>query len=190
MKTNLILIGIAITVLSIASVSFYFLQKKVDKLEMENVRLQNNLNQILNDTTHLSTLRLKKDEVIGKYKAERDSALKRLELRPKEILKIVTNTIIERDTIPVPVPVTVEGPDRWFVSDTGKCHIWSGDVYLEHLSLKVWRSDFQYNNDTEIVYYKERPHKVWFFRWGKWVYKEDVSSKCGESYTKEINFIR
>lgn len=188
MKTNLVLIGIII--LSVASLIIVIQAGKINRLEMDNLRISNNLLQVLSDSSEITFLRLKKNEVIGRYKKERDSVLMLLKIRPKEIIRIVTNTITEVDTVFKEVPVLVTGPDRWFVSDTGKCHIWSGNVFLQDTSMNLLRTNFQYNNDIQIVNYKERPHRLWFIRWGRWIYKQDVSSRCGESYTKEVEFVK
>jgi len=184
--------AIIIVVLFIAGavVTVKIQEKRIAKLEAENLRLEFNQSQLLKDNKELSVLTLRKDEVIGKYKLQRDSLAEALEIRPKEVIQIKTEIITQHDTIYVDVPVYNVSKDFWKIEDTGKCFVWKADAFLTDDSLNVKRTDFLYHNRTTFVYYKERPHKFLWFHFGKWQYFTDVTPECGEATTKEINFIR
>ena len=165
-------------------------KKRIDHLKSETERLRNNQDQLTDDNAKLTVLNLRSNEIQGKVLSERDSLLKVLKLRPKEILKIEHNIIIQHDTIKVPVPAEQRARDYWFVSDTGKCFLWQADINLFGDSLAVDRTNFQYQNKITNTYYKKRPKKFLFIHYGKWNYRNEINATCGESKTEIINFIK
>jgi hypothetical protein len=168
----------------------YFQSNKISKLKVDNARIEANNLQLMSDARQQSTLYLKEKEVTGQLKRDRDSLAKALKIKPKQIEKIVTvtNTII--DTVKISVPVTIEGVDKWKIRDKGDCFKWQGNAFKQGDSLRVERTAFEYSNKTTETFYRERPHKFLFLRFGKWVYKEKIDSQCGSSTEKVFNFIR
>lgn len=189
-KIKLIIIGIVILFVASLVITINVQIKKINSLELDNLRLGYNQNQLNDTITNLTVLTLTQKETIGKYAQQRDSALKALHLKPKQVLKIITNTITEtiHDTIPVPVNIVTD--NVWKITDTGKCFVYKADILLLDDSLSVYRTDFIYQNKTTEVFFKVRPHKFLFIRWGKWDYKRDISSECGQSKVEDITFIK
>ena len=187
---KLILIGIAIFFVAITFVTANILYKNNQKLKKENERLENNNYALFSDNNANYVLWLKEKELTNKLTKDRDSIAKALKVKPKQIEKIVYISTTEKDTVVKEVPVQVIGKNQWSVSDTGKCFIWSGNVTLSDTILNVKRTSFSYQNDLTDVYYKKRPHKFLFIKYGKWKYEVSLTSKCGEPVRKEINFLK
>lgn len=164
--------------------------KKIIRLEKENARVQANNAQLMGENLQKTTLVLRKDEINGKLKGTIDSLSKALQIKPKQITKIVTETITQIDSIPYPVPVYISGQNFWKIKDAGPCFRWQADAFMLDDSLSINRTLFSYSNKTTDVYFKERPHKFLFLRFGKWQYKQKTDSECGESIVKEIQFIK
>jgi len=163
---------------------------KIGKLESDNTRLEYNQTELTKENNELTVLTLRKDEVIGRYARERDSLAEALKIKPKQVIQIKYQTITEHDTVPVPVPVFISGQNFWKIKDTGKCFVWQADAFLKSDSLEVTRTGFDYNNKVTHTYYKKRPHKFLFIRFGKWEYFNDITPECGEARTEVINFIK
>lgn len=187
---KLYLIGFAVLFLITAVVTVNIQAKKIKAQKAEIERVQANNMQLMAENRRQTTLFLTEKEITGKLSHERDSLAKALKIRVKEITKIVYVDVITRDTIKVPVYVTIAGKDIWKIADAGECFKWSGNAFKTGDSLKVERTLFEYSNRTTEVYYKQRPFKFLFIRWGKWVYKADIKSECGNPVQKTINFIR
>jgi len=189
---NIKLIGIGIAVLFLASaiVTVKIQAKKIKAQKEEIDRVQLNNMQLMGENRQKTTLVLKERELTGKVLAERDSLAKALRIKPKQIEKIITNTLIDHDTIPVPVPVYISRQNFWKIKDSGSCFKWQADAFLLNDSLSVNRTLFFYSNKTTDVYFKERPRKFLFIRFGKWQYKQKIDSECGGISTKEITFLR
>ena len=163
---------------------------KIQRLKTENSRISNNNLQLMSDNRTQITLYLTEKEVTGKLKTERDSLANRLKIAPKQITKIVEVKTVVHDTIRKEVPVQAIGKDSWKISDKGECWSWSGVASLKNDSLHVQRQNFEYDNTTTPVYYRVRPHKFLFIKYGKWVNKVSVTSKCGRPEIHEFNFLK
>ena len=163
---------------------------KIDRQKVEIGRLNDNNLQLMADNRQQTTMYLKEKEVTGRIKVERDSLAKSLKIAPKQITKIVEVKTVVHDTIRKEVPVQAIGKDSWKISDKGECWSWSGVASLKNDSLHVQRQNFEYDNTTTPVYYRVRPHKFLFIKYGKWVNKVSVTSKCGSPSITEFNFIK
>lgn len=159
-------------------------------LKSEIARVNNNNLQLMAENRQQTALILKQNEVGGKLLAERDSLSGALKIRPKQIEKIIYITTTEKDTVVKEVPVKVLGKDHWLIADTGKCYTWKGEAFLSDDSLSVKKTEFSYHNKTTQVFYKKRPHKFLFIRYGKWTYLQQLSSECGESQQRTIEFVK
>ena len=190
MKLKFIAIGLVVLFIAGLTVTVNIQQTQIKKKDAENARLQFNQLELSKENTELTSLTLRKDEVIGRYKITLDSLSEAYEVKPKQIVRYIERVITEKVTDTVRVYVTEVNQDNWLLSDTGKCFIYEADVYLTNQNLEVWRSNFEYENTTTDVYYKIRPRKFLFLKFGKWQYRHDVNSECGESYTKEVTFIK
>ena len=164
--------------------------KKIIQLETENSRVQSNNAQLMGDNLQKTTLVLRKNEINKELSKKIDSLAEALKIRPKEIIKIVTETITEIDSIPYPVIVDNVGQNFWKLKDSGDCFIWQADAFLKDDSLNINRTLFDYHNEVTNTFYKERPHKFLFIKYGKWVYKQKIDAQCGGVKVKEIQFIK
>jgi hypothetical protein len=178
---GVILIGLVITINVLIN------QKK--DLISEVSRLETNNYQLMADKQKYTHLYLRQKEITGQVSRDRDSVLKRLNLRPKEVVKIVHEVIIQKDTVIKEVYVSNINVNHWLIADTGNCFIWTGEAFLNDDSLKVSRIGFDYQNKVEETFYRLRPHKFLFFRWGKWVNYQDKKPQCGEAYTEIFEFL-
>jgi hypothetical protein len=163
---------------------------QLKKINAERSRLESNQSDLLTENGELSVLSLRKDEVIGRYIRERDSLSEVLKIKPKQIIQVRYETIIqeEHDTIRVPVEIITD--HFWRISDTGNCFSWRADAFLRDDSLKISRTVFDYANKTTYTYYKKRPNKFLFIRFGKWEYLTNIVPECGEAKTEIINFLK
>lgn len=189
-KLKLYLIIGAIIIVASAFVTANILIKQNKKLKSEIERVQGNNFQLMAENRHQTTLFLTEKELTGKLSSERDSLAKALKIRPKQITKIVYIDVVTRDTIKVPVYVTITGKDTWKLADGNECFKWAANAFKQGDSLKIDRTLFEYSNKTTETYYKERPRKFLFIKFGKWIYKADIKSECGEPVQKTINFIK
>ena len=187
---KLILIGIAVLFLTAAIVIVKIQAKKIKAQKAEIDRVQGNNTQLMGENRQNTTLVLRKDEVNGKLRGTIDSLSKVLQIKPKQIEKIVTKTVIQKDTVIKKVPVYTSGQNFWKIKDSGPCFKWQADAFILDDSLSVNRTLFSYSNKTTDAFYKERPWKFLFIKFGKWQYKQKTNSECGESVTKEIQFLR
>jgi len=163
---------------------------KIAKQKADIERIEANNFQLMSDNKQQTTLYLTQKEITGKLRLKTDSLAKALKIKPKQIEKIVevTNTI--HDTVIMPVPVTIIGKDKWKITDRGDCFKWSADAFKIGDSLKINRTSFEYNNKTTEVFYRERPFRFLFIKYGKWVYKEKIDAQCGNSTEIVFNFVK
>ena len=184
------LIAIAIlVVLSLALCRQYEHNKRV-KAESESERLAADVMQLIGKDSNSVALVLRKDEINSKLSLKIDSLSKALKIRPKQIEKIITITNTIRDTVRVPVYIDRIGRDHWFLSDTMQCALYEADVYLYDQDLEIWRSNFENTNTTVQSFFKVRPKKFWFIKYGKWKHKQVITPKCGEVQINSIEFIK
>ena len=187
---KLILIGVAVLFLTSAVVTVKIQSNTIKARDAEIARVQFNNMQLMGENRQKTTLVLRSNEINSKLSLELDSISKVLKIRPKEILKVITNTLIQKDTVIKKVPVYISGQNFWKIKDSGPCFKWQADAFMLDDSLSIDRTLFSYSNKTTDVYYKERPRKFLFIRFGKWQYKQKTDSECGESVVKEIQFIK
>jgi hypothetical protein len=128
MKTKLILIGIAVLFLASAVVTVNIQAKKIKAQKAEIARIQENNAQLMGENLQKTTLVLRKDEINSELSKKLDSVSKALEIKPKQVLKIITETITQIDSIPYPVIVDNAGQNFWKIKDAGDCFIWQGDA--------------------------------------------------------------
>lgn len=149
-----------------------------------------NVKELLQENTRRTELILTYQQAQEVNTLRLDSLVKAMGIKPKTVVKTIEKTVIQTDTIVKEIQVLVKGKDRWEISDKDKCFDWKGVAYLKDDSLKVDRVLFDYHNKTTDIYYKERPGKFLFIRYGKKkIYVKSVS-ECGESYTREISIVK
>ena len=187
---KLILTGIAVLFLAAVVVTVKIQAKKIKAQKEEIARVQLNNMQLMGENRQKTTLVLRKDEINGKLKVTIDSLSKVLRIKPKQIERIITNTVIQKDTVIKKVPVYISGQNFWKIKDSGPCFKWQADAFILDDSLSVNRTLFFYNNKTTEVYFKERPFRFLFIKYGKWQFKQKIDSECGGISTKEIQFIK
>jgi len=187
-KIKLIGIGIVVLFLASAVITTNVLRKQNIKLKADNYRLVKNQNQVMNENISIKNLRLKEIEINDRLRLERDSIAEALKIKPKQVERIIYITTTEIDTVVKNVPVYVVGQNFWKIKDSGKCFRWEADAFLLDDSLNVNRTLFDYHNKTTQTFYRERPKKFLFIRYGKWQYKQQIDSECGESKLNSFEF--
>jgi hypothetical protein len=163
---------------------------KIKKRNAEIARLAENNEQLMANNAQTTTLYLTEKEVTGRLKTERDSLAAAVKVKPNQITKIVYVDNITHDTIRVEVPVAIVGKSAWKISDSGECFKWAANALLKGDSLSVQRTLFEYNNRITQLFYRKRPHKFLFIRYGPWENFQQVSSECGSTTLKTFNFLR
>jgi len=187
-KTGLIIFAVLFLAGTVITVNIQ--TKKIKRLKLENTRLDNNNYQLMSDNRKQTNLVLKEKEVTGKLKRERDSLAKSLQIKPKNITEIKYQTITIRDTVKVPVPVAITGKNEWLLRDSTKCLKYVAKLVLKGDSLIAERQLLEDNNRITETFYRVRPHKFLFIKFGKWVYKQKIDSECGETTIKTFTFIK
>jgi len=189
-------IKMSLAIAGVLAIVFLFLalqfaNRKIENLEQDNDRLLANQTDLILDNINERKLVLNYRELVGSLKVRIENLADSLRLRPKEIIKVEYETIIEHDTIIRPVVTESIQKNTWIVTDTGKCHIWEGIAELDTIEweLEAQRTKFEYNNTIESVYYRKRKHKFWFIHWGKWINYHKINPKCGEVRTEIFEFI-
>ena len=163
---------------------------KIERRDSDIQRLSFNVSQLMSEKQRETTLFLKEKELTGTLSHQKDSLAKALKIRPKQIEKIVERVNIIHDTVRVLVEVERTGINSWHLVDQGKCYTWQGDVYLYNDSLTVWKSDFASRNKQMDVFWKERPKKFLFIRFGKLTNYHQSSTDCGEMTIKTFEFVK
>lgn len=164
--------------------------KRIKALKSDNARLDNNNYQLMAENRTQTNLFLMQKEVMGKLKAERDSLSKALKIRPKQIEKIIYIDNSTHDTIKINVPVVISGLDKWKITDGNECFKWAANALKQGDSLKVERTLFEYDNRITQTFYRERPHKFLFIKYGKWINKQRIEATCGDTKIQTFNFIK
>lgn len=190
---NKIKIGLIVGAILIIAGTFVTVNiqaKKIRWLNSEKNRLTINNYQLMAEKRQETNLFLREKELTGKLSTERDSIAKALQIKPKQITQIKYQVEIVRDTIDRPVPVFIQGQNFWKIKDVDKCFTWEADAFLQSDSLNIKRTLFDYHNKMTEVYYRKRPHKFLFIRYGKFQNLKKISQDCGEIEIKSFNFVK
>jgi len=182
-----LLINAAIVIVILAMIATINYQDKRIKRQADDIeRLKYNIDNLLEENAKLVTINLKNEEITGIIKRQRDSLARELSLKPKQIIKYIDRNIIQHDTIVKIVQVDRLTDTTYYLIDKGECFRWEGLAIIENKELEVKRLLFDYNNEVIDVFFWKRTFPVF----GKKKYYQDVKQKCGENYTKEINFVK
>lgn len=173
------------------SATNYLNHKKFLKEKAERIRQENNVAELLKKDKANIALNLTQSEYISSLSSENESLLKKLQIKPKTVVKFVEREVIIKDTVVKEVPVYKTAYNQWHISDKDKCWRWEADAYLWNDSLKIDRTLFDYRNKTSDVFYKKRVFKLWFIEIysGKKIIQQ-TSSECGEVNTKTVQVIK
>ena len=188
-------IGIALIIAALLLIAGLFINLRIvnnrnAKLKADNDRLTANQVQLYSQNLSVTKQVLRYKELAGELKSQVEKLADSLRIKPKQIIKIEYRTITEYDTVPVLVDVNPIQKNEWLIADTGKCHIWRGIAKLELDSLIVKRTEYSNENELEEAFYRKRPHKFLFIKWGKWVNYHDVKPTCGEAKVEQFEFIK
>ena len=133
----------------------------------------------------------KQNEFIGQLSDSTKSLLKRLQIAPRTVVKVVERWDRIHDTVDVPVMVSQIVIHSWKISDSAKCWRWEGIANLVDDSLKVKRTSFDYNNRQTDVFSRKLKFKFLFIRiYSKKEIIQQTVSECGESSSKTITVIK
>jgi hypothetical protein len=189
-KFKLIGIGLLVVILIGMSITISITRASNKKLKAENSRLANNELQLLADNIHIRELILKKEEVTGKLRIERDSLAAALKIKPKQIEKIIYINNVIHDTTTVSVDLKNFGVGEWLLRDSSECFKYVSKLVLRGDSFSGKRQLFEYTNKTTQTFYKKRPHKFLFIKYGRWQYLQKIDATCGEVTFQSFTFLK
>jgi hypothetical protein len=189
-RQRLIIIGAIVLLFFGMGATIQIQIKSIKKLRANNIRMNGNIDQLLQDNAQQTALVLTQSEVTGKIKRERDSLAKALQIRPKQIEKIVYIDNSTHDTIRISVPSIITGQDTWKIQDSTKCFKWAANAFKQGDELKITRTLFEYDNRITQTFYRKRPYKFLFIKYGKWQNLQKIESECGQNTVKQFTFIR
>lgn len=190
MKLKVILAALAIFFVTGLFVKIKVLTIQNDKLQIDKSRLENNWYNSIQDANENREYFLKQKELSWQLKQERDELAEKLKIRPKEIEKIVKVETLIRDTVIKEIPVypLING---WGFTDTiNKCTIYKGEVNFTDSVPSIKRTGFIEQNEITSTYYRKRPHKFLFIRYGKYVNSVLWESECGNPKVETFNFVK
>jgi hypothetical protein len=133
-------------------------------------------------------LKMDKGEV-RKYQKEIDSLIKAHNLRFKEVKtvdKVIYRNIVKvvSDTILMFVRENYMQPLSYVWEYKENCFDINGQVWDSLLII----NSAEYNDSIYTIYFRKRPHRWYFLRWGKWQYEMKSESTCGDTQVKRIFF--
>lgn len=177
------------TFLLVLAFENYIQRGKIEKRDADIARLESNNFQLMSDSRNQTTLYLREKERTGKLNKAVDSLAKALNVKSKQITKVVYIDNVIKDTVKIPVPVQLH-KDFWTLSDTSHCIIWSAELYLDGTELKVWRTNLEDSNRITETFYRKRPKQFLFIKYGKWQNLRQIDAKCGGVSIQEFNFVK
>ena len=190
-KIKMALAVALILLIAVLWVNLSVVNARLKKEREDNARLISNHIQLTGDYRKVTTQVFRLQELNGELRRSVNSLADSLKVKPKYITKVEYRTIIDTDTVNVPVYVNPLSKDTWAVQDTGKCFIWSGKAKLSGQYLSILRIDFKYSNKVTEVFYRRRPKKLLnIIPIGKRINYHSVSSECGDSRVESFEFIK
>ena len=189
-RQRVIIIGVIILLFFGMGVTINIQVQSIKRLRADNIRMNQNIDQLMQDNAQQTILILTEKEVTGKIKRERDSLAKALQIRPKQIEKIVYIDNSTHDTIRINVPAIITGQDTWKIQDSTKCFKWAANAFKQGNELKITRTLFEYDNRITQTFYRKRPYQFLFIKYGKWQNLQKIESDCGENTVKQFTFIK
>jgi plasmid maintenance system antidote protein VapI len=163
----------------------YSLKKSNDRKDAKIVRLTGNLDEVLQENNSYLVLNLTQKEAIKATSLKLDSLAHLLDIRPKNIERIVTKTIIQHDTIEKLITVVQKSDSTWSFFDKGDCYEYRGEATLANRDLSIKKTEFLYLNKMTDVFY-------WYRNWflGKKKYTQESRATCGQASTKDITIVK
>ena len=178
-------------ILTLGLISTIIIQQRlILKHKNDIARLSENYKELTKKEGNTTILLLKQKEVTGQIKRERDSLAKLINIRPRNVTKIVRIDLDYHaaERAEIPLIKTVNG--NFKVIDSTACYTWKGELIQVNDSLKLIRTNFDFHSETTETYFKYRPKKFLFIQYGRWIYTAKVSSNCGTTTTKIIEFTK
>jgi len=180
-------IYLAVFIFVLALIMYSNAQHKIIQRSREQIeRLKDNIDNLLQENATLITINLQKEEVTGRIKKERDSLAAALKIKPRQVIQYIDRIIYQHDTVIKIVEVKKISDTSFYLTDADKCWKWEGLAIIENKELEVKRLLFDYHNEIFDLYYYKRKFPLI----GKKIYFHQVRQQCGESYTKEVNFVK
>lgn len=190
MKLKTILLALAIFLITGLFIKVKFDQIKINNLQYETDRYKTNWYNAMSDANDNKAYYLKEKDLSASLKAERDNLAEKLKVKPKQIERIVKVETLIIDTVikEIPVKPILNG---WEFTDTiNKCTVYKGAVSLTDTGISVKRTGFFDADTITSTYYRKRPHKFLFLRYGKYENFVSTESNCGKAKTEQFNFIK
>lgn len=196
MTKILIILSVVIAILlGLLGVTYSQMRKQ----RSEAIRWEHNYEQASEKVSRIElTYREFKDQATERE----DSLLKQLDIKPKQVEKIVyiENTYTNTDTTPIPFIITgeesiiIDKPIKLKFVANIDCLSVSGNVYSKDVNSTMEISSIAYKNDFNYVaYWKRREWRLLGINtriFGKKQGELKVTSTCGETIVKEIDIIK
>lgn len=170
-------------------VALAILYNQNQKLRENNIRLAENQSQVIDENVHWQRLVLSQGEFNKLLTHKVDSLLKSLKIAPKQVERVIERHHYHTDTIVKYYELPKVGNSYPFI-DTAQCFKFGGEVNVLGDKVNLLVNLREYNNETTDIFYRERPHKFLFFKWGKWQYEHQAINKCGTDEVREIEIKR
>ena len=148
------------------------------KARVQTLEFNASINNLPNGQ-HLALI-LTYRELLSKDTLKIDSLSKALKIRPKTIIKFQQVIKYVYDTVSFPVFVQKVDSGKWNVTDTGKCWVWKGSIFLKNDSLSFRRTSFEFYDKMTQFFYWQRKKKFLFIHYGAKDYFQKTQSTCGK----------
>ena len=187
--TTINTIRIAIMAGIILFISFLWKQNK--ELTQEKARIKENYSQIIHkDSLNFSSQLLDREEANEILNLKYSDLLKKYNLKPKQIVKIVEVENTVTDTVVKTFTIHALEPIQKRIIDSTACFYISDIISYDGKDILLKREKKKFNDNVKLILYEKR--KQWKFLFiksslfGKKEIKPIIYSKCGQAKIDEI----
>jgi hypothetical protein len=173
MKLNQIINFAIVGLMLIAFSVIYFNERATRKLAESNFSAA-----VKHHDVQIELTKRQAEQLYGK---QIDSLAEQLSIKPKQITQYIKGDIQYRDT--GSVKIIARPGDTVLVYPDSITGMISKPCY--DLSLLLYKGKFyeqlDYHDVISSVIYRERPHKIWFIKYGRWRYRGAIYSNCRDT---------
>lgn len=172
-----------------------FQQNRISKVKEDRDRHEHNYNELNNSTKkQIQQLKLTKKEFEQQYKDSIKHLTDSLKIKQKRVIKYITNTIVDYDTMYVEVPVIKLSDSTYQFNDNSGCFDITGNVTGRFIGgPQVSIIEKSYINKTEYLVHQENKYKFFLKNWLKKdskINKLEVIPECGKVFYKEVEIVK
>jgi hypothetical protein len=193
MKLKTYLIIAAILVIVAAFVGFNILYNQNQILKADKVRLERNQEALLMENRDNYQLELSLKEFKSTMSKKIDSILKVAEIASKQVKTVteIHNYYIDSSkTVIQPAPVISKTDTTYPFTDTKGCIGIEGYLMSKKNIPSLTITKKTYSGDIALIGYWQRPHKIWFIKYGKKENTIQAFPECGTAIIKQIEIIK